>query len=210
MTVDEALQQLLDLPSPFKRTGPNFDMLMHSLLHALRTYTGGLASMQNQTNINNAVRSWLDVWGSMFNLPRQSGEDDPGYLKRIKSTLLCWSSTPAGISKFISDIYDTTVKVTENASPVSYQIQFNSPLDSTTLKNIATALAYVRPAGIPLMPFQVIQSGPFLTTMEYTGMNYGTGTYLGGSGTKSESYLPDHTSSAIVKMSFRLQNFPSV
>lgn len=185
--------QISDLPSTFKRFGPIFAGLIISLSAALARSTRVIDQVAAQTNINTAKWGWLDAIGKLYGIPRNQYETDPQYKTRLLGTLTASHGTPTSITSFIKLALNLNTTITENFDLVSYTIDFTNPPSVQTLTQVAIAINWVRPAGVPFLPFFQIRGGLFLNTLNYFGTKRVTGSYLARPQSTIAINLSDHT-----------------
>src|SRR6185437_5327133 len=94
MDLLEILAVLNDLPDTFKRQGPPYTQLIDAFGFALATYTLGADATFDQTEtFLNATGDWLDIWGLLFNVPRNQNEADSSYRAGIQTINNAWVGT---------------------------------------------------------------------------------------------------------------------
>lgn len=167
--------QLSDVPRTFQRSGTTYQWLMNAYTAGLLRYTSAADGTNTQLSFQTAVGNWLDVWGNLFNIARNNGEADGVYAKRIQFLLTRGKGTLVAIAQFIQTAENISATVTEQ-SP-GYTIQLGSQ-STSFYAQIASDLKYVRPAGVPFLPFQVLRGGLYLGTVDYLGVHKVTGAYL--------------------------------
>lgn len=179
MNFDEVKGQLEDLPSTFKRFGPVFAGLISSLAAALTRSTDSIDALTpNNINLPTAKWGWLDAIGKLYGIQRDQYETDPQYRTRLQGTLTATKGTPQSIVNFIKLALNLNSSITENFDLVSYQINFTNPPSQQTLQQVAIAINWVRPAGVPFLPLFQLKGGLYLSTLNYLGVKNVTGSYL--------------------------------
>jgi hypothetical protein len=192
MNFSDVENQLTDLPSAFKRFGPIFAGLIVSLTAMLARSTRAIDGLPSQlylpvnagssiaplVNINTAKWGWLDAIGKLYGIPRNQYETDPQYRVRLQGTLTAAHGTPIAITNFIKLALNLNTTITENFDLVSYQINFTNPPSIQTFTQVAISINWVRPAGVPFLPFFQIKGGLYLRTLNYFGIKRVTGSYL--------------------------------
>lgn len=185
--------QLTDLPASFKRFGPIFAGLIVSLSAMLARSTRAIDQLAPQININTAKWGWLDAIGKLYGIPRNQYETDAQYKIRLLGTLTAAHGTPTSITSFIKLALNLNTTITENFDLVSYQINFSNPPTIQTLTQVAISINWVRPAGVPFLPFFEITGGLFLNTLNYFGVKRVTGSYLSRPQASVDINLSSHT-----------------
>jgi len=179
MDYAEVQQQLNDLPQTFQRFGPVFAGLISSLAAALTRSTNSIDALTpSMINLPTAKWGWLDAIGKLYGIQRNEYETDPQFRTRLQGTLTATHGTPDSIVNFIKLALNLNTTITENFNLVSYQINFTSPPTQQTLQQVAVAINWVRPAGIPFLPLFQLRGGLYLNTLNYFGVKRVTGSYL--------------------------------
>lgn len=179
MDYTEVNSQLEDLPSTFQRFGPIFAGLISSLSAALTRSTTSIDAL-TPANISlpTAKWGWLDAIGKLYGIQRNQFETDPQYRTRLLGTLTATRGTPQSIVNFIKLALNLNATITEDFNTVSYQINFTNPQSQQTLQQIAIAINWVRPAGVPFLPLYQLRGGLYLNTLNYFGTKSVTGAYF--------------------------------
>lgn len=202
--------QLTDLPSIFKPGGSVYMAVITSILTGLVALGLSSDALAQQFSLPSASAEWLNYWGAILGLTRFNGEADAQYQNRIQQTLLGATSTPAGLGKFIEDVFNVTPTITEDFTTNSYTITFADPLTTDQLDQIALTIARIRPAGVPFLPINVIAGGMFLNTLLFLGMSNAPGSYLEA---PTDEYFPTNlapnTNAIIVTLPQSYFNFPT-
>lgn len=184
MNVSQALQQILDLPLPFRRPSSPFSWIMNAIAGGLTEYTASSDGIQNEeSGITSSSASWLDVWGQIFDIQRLSQESDSAYRFRVLYTLASGVSPPLAIQSWSRLFLSTnTVYVTESFPTAGYSISIPSGLSQSLLSSWVLGLARIRPAGVPFTVTE--QVGPLiLGSYAYVGSTSLAGAYLGAGST---------------------------
>lgn len=83
-----------------KESSSNLYQIMHTVaVHIRDFYTNLKEQALNQLNILTATEEFVDNWGLLFKVSRQSGESDPEFAARIVRTVIIEKSTPNGIKE---------------------------------------------------------------------------------------------------------------
>ena len=172
------LNQLEDLPAAFKRFGPIFAGIITSISAALSRETRAIDQLSSQISLPTARWGWLDAIGKLYGIQRNQYENDPQFRRRLLGTLTANRGTPDSIINFIKLALNLNATITENFDLVSYQINFSNVLNQQVLQQVAIAINWVRPAGVPFLPLFVIKGGLYLNTLNYFGVKKVTGSYL--------------------------------
>lgn len=178
MQFNDVQNQLSDLPTSFQRFGPIFAGLITSMTAMLARNTQALDQVSAMTNINTAKWGWLSALGQLYDIPRTQYETDPQYRARLIGTLNATRGTPQSIVNFIKIALNLNTTITENFNVVDYQINFSNPPSQQTLQQVAIAINWVRPAGVPFLPLFQINGGIYLNTCNYLGTKFVTGSYF--------------------------------
>lgn len=178
MQYSDVQNQIEDLPATFQRFGPIFAGLISSISAAMARTTMPMDQLAANVSLPTAHWGWLDAIGKLYGLPRNPYETDPAYRTRILGTLTATHGTPDSIVNFIQFALNISTSITENFTLASYQINFANPPTPQTLQQVAIAINWVRPAGIPFLPLYQIRGGLYLNTLNYLGIKKVTGSYL--------------------------------
>jgi hypothetical protein len=177
MDFQDVTDRLIDLPPAYLRPGAGFQSLITSQAAAGYRYTGASDGVMNQLNFRQAVGPWLDAWGKLFTIPRNANESDDAYQNRITMTLLAGTCSPNAILIYLQSL-GLTATIVEDFVNAAYHIEFTTPLTSAAFNSLALNLASVRPAGVPFLPFQVLQGGLFLGSVNFLNAPKVTGAFL--------------------------------
>lgn len=169
--------RLDDLPLTFTRPGPGFQTFDRSQTAALFRYTNASDGVLNQLDFRQAVGPWLDAWGKLFVIPRNINESDDAYQNRIVMTLLAGRCTPNAILIYLQTL-GITATLQEDFVHAAFHIQFTTPLTTAGFAALAQNLGNVRPAGVPFLPFEVLQGGLYVGTIDFLDAPKVTGAYL--------------------------------
>ena len=178
MDINQVNAQLSDLPSTFTRPGTPYTQWQDSWAEALALFTNGCDGVIAQTDFDGSTYAsgsgaqfgWLDVWGEIFGIVRNSNESDVLYAARISATLLAWVGTIPAIQACGMQILSTIVSVIENITSLGYSIVIPYSPTTAQLQFFVSALARVRPAGVPVT-LGTTTGGIYLTTISYLGEN---------------------------------------
>jgi hypothetical protein len=169
--------RLDDLPRSYTRLGPNYQTFDTAQTAALFRYTNASDGVMNQLNFTQAVGPWLDAWGKLFGIARNTNEADDTYQNRITYTLLAGRCTPNAILIYLQTL-GITATIEEDFVNCSFALQFTAPLTTAAFTSLAQNMASVRPAGVPFLPFQVLQGGLYVGTVDFLNAPKVTGAYL--------------------------------
>lgn len=178
MNFQQTYQILSDLPQPFTRFGSIFNAILLGFTIACARNNISIDAINQNIYTNNARWGWLDAFGQMYGVLRNQYETDPQYRTRLIGTLTAPHGTPLSISQFIKLALRISTYITENFSTPSFTVNFNTPVNSNTLQNIANTILWVRPAGVPFLPLFSSSGGLFLFTLNYLNGTKVTGSYL--------------------------------
>ena len=171
--------QITDLPSTFKRFGFIFAGLIQSFSAALARGTTSMDQLPNNINMNFAKWGWLDAIGKLYGILRNPNENNNQFRDRLLGTLTATRGTPQSIVNFLQVALNLNTSITENFDLVSYQLNFSKAINTQTLQKVAVALQWVRPVGVPFLPFFQLKGGLYLSTLNYFRVQKVTGSYLG-------------------------------
>lgn len=169
----DVLNQLQDIPSTFKKTGPFFTAFENSIALGLSTYTNATDGVMGELSFQNASFYGIGMWGSVLGIIQDLNESDTQYSNRITNTLEAWFGTIPGLLRYMEDVYGLTATITEN-SP-GYTISISTPSQNTPV--MISNLKNIRPAGVPFS-VDTLKGGLFLNTVNYLGSWRSTGAYL--------------------------------
>ena len=172
--------QLNDLPRTFKRQGAPYTQLIDAITAGLFFGAAGDdGTLAAAASFPSARFGWVDVWGLLFNVPRNSNEADASYMARIVYQVTAGGGPPVAIAKWIKNVFGIDATIIENLPIVGYIIQFAILLTTQQVLTIVQSLAHVRPAGVP---FTVLSpdSGLYLDTINFLDGTNVTGDYLTG------------------------------
>jgi hypothetical protein len=169
--------RLDDLPRTYTRLGPNYTAFDLAQTAALFRYTNASDGISNQLIFKQAVGPWLDVWGKLFGIVRNTNESDDAYQNRITFTLLAGRCTPNAILIYLQTL-GITATLEEDFVNCAFHLQFTAPLTTAGFLALAQNMAAVRPAGVPFLPFQVLQGGLYVGTIDFLNAPRVTGAYL--------------------------------
>lgn len=178
MLFSEILNQLNTLPDTFLRPGQTFSWIQNSRAAALDRYASASDGLIAQLNFANADGVWLDCWGRLFAIPRQSDESDDQYARCIPATLTAGRGTPVSIETFMLLAYGYTVTVVEDFTNCAWEMKFSTPVTPEQFTNIMQRLNHVRPCGVPATALIGLAGGLYLGTINYLGAPRVTGAYL--------------------------------
>jgi hypothetical protein len=177
MDLPTVLARLNDLPSTFQRPVAPYTQLIDSIGLELAEFTVAADATSVQVAaFGNALDGWLNVWGLLWNVPRQQNESDSIYSIRIVRTVLAWVGTLPALQAWVN-FYAPGGSVAENPSGLGYAITLPGSMPSSTIAAFIFSLSRIRPAGVP---FTVSQTG--------IGIYLGTETFL-GTGAPKGAYL---------------------
>jgi hypothetical protein len=169
--------RLDDLPRTYTRLGPNYQTFDTAQSAALFRYTNASNGIMNQLIFKQAVGPWLDAWGRLFGIPRNTNEPDDVYQNRITYTLLAGRCTPNAILIYLQTL-GISATLEEDFVNCAFHLQFTAPLTTAAFTSLAQNMASVRPAGVPFLPFQVLQGGLYVSTIDFVNSPKVTGAYL--------------------------------
>lgn len=189
--------QLLDLPKTFLRPGLPFLQWIDALTAGMFRDTAGVDGISQQiSNFGNARFGWLDIWGLLFNVPRQANEADAAYKARIAYEVTAGAGTPVGIAYWILKLWGVNATIQENLPAVGYNIEFQGSLTTSQITAILISLGRIRPAGVPFTVNSASSAGLYLNTVNFTNAPKVTGAYLAGSSGTADLGLGPATNNA--------------
>ncbi len=178
MDWSQVQSRLYDLPPTYLRTGNIFSWLQNSYAAGLTFYTQSIDGIAFQYDFAQAQGNWLNTWGALFNMPRQTTETDTTYRNRMQFTLKLGRTTPVAIQLYAQDALGYENTVTENFSTVSWKLTLTSSITQASDLSLANGLNVVRPAGVPFLPIYIPSGGLYLGSINYLGAPSVTGAYL--------------------------------
>lgn len=91
-----------------------------TLWRVLRPVAAGLAGVAEearhttlQTNLAVATGRWLDLWGSVWDIPRLAGEADSNYRRRMIALITSPKSSGAALEAIINTVFQVDAKITD-------------------------------------------------------------------------------------------------
>lgn len=186
------LSRLENLPSTFLRDDNTFGAWENSQAFQLSEYTQGVDALALQANFSNSSGNWVDVWGELFGIPRNNNEATSTYKTRISTILQFPISTVFAVEQYSSTFWGQPITVTESTSGVGYTILLPSNIDTSQINTYLDNLAKVRPAGVPFLVSQNLETS-FLNTISYVGSPGWGGAYLGGYSKPVSNQIPQPT-----------------
>jgi hypothetical protein len=187
--------QLNDLPATFTRPGAPYTQLIDALTGTLANYTEGAGAILNSLDFQNARYGWLDTWGLLFGITRNTNESDIPYAARITWFLNAWVGTISAIQAYIRFATGTGGAVLENSGG-GYAITLSVNLNTAQQIQFLQGLARIRPAGVPFT-LSFLSAGTYLDTVNYiTNAPSVMGAYLTNT-TSVPQWLGPNTNSAL-------------
>ena len=151
--------------------------------------------MMNQVGgFANAIDGWIDLWGLLFGVPRQDGEGNAPYAKRVSETVLAWVGTLPAVQVWVN-LFAPGGTVTENASGLGYAIALPAMTIAQVI-NFIVSLNSIRPVGVPFVITVAGGSGLLLGTEAFLGAVAFEGAYLINNGSTVSNGLGATTPSA--------------
>jgi len=195
MNFQAVIAQLTDLPATFQPPGNPYAQFINALASAESLFTSGAdATMAQAVSFSGAIDGWIDVWGLLFEVPRNQGEGNIPYATRIAETVLAWVGTLPAIQMWIA-LFAPGGSVVENASGLGYAITLPATMTLPQVITFLVSLGRIRPAGVP---FSVQQTGTglYLGAEAFLGAGATIGSYLVNTGTAPTSLLNATTCNA--------------
>jgi hypothetical protein len=190
------LAQLNDLPSTFKRVGPPYTNLMDSLASELALFVGGAASEVTQLTFASALDGWLDVWGLIFDVLRQTNESNTAYQARISETVLAWVGTVPALQAWLALFTPGGSLIETGGGQLGYAINLPASMTTSQVTAFLATLSRIRPAGVPFT-VNTVSAGLYLGTVEFLGNNgLMAGAYLSSYGTSFALTFAANTNNA--------------
>lgn len=175
---------LNDLPATFKRPGTTFQWWYNSLGYGVSTGTNAMDGVLSQAMFTNAKWEWLNLWGSIFGIPRPTGQTDAQYRVTIQFNLTVRGGTPVSIQNTVKQVYGLDSQVKENfgsssaPNAIGWNLYLSSALPGGNYNALAAALGRVRPAGVPFSPFYSATGGLYASTVNFLGKTRVPGSWL--------------------------------
>ena len=179
MNYAAVLAQINDLPATFTPAGKPYSQIAAARAAALSVFTNGADATEQQVQqFSNAIDGWIDVWGLLFGIPRNTNEGNVPYALRIVETVLAWVGTLPALQAWVS-LFATGGSVTENASGFGYTITLPGSMTFSQAVVFVASLGRIRPAGVP---FVVVGGGLglYLDAEAFLGQGVVFGSYLTG------------------------------
>jgi len=178
MNFAQVQQVLNDLPATFLRQGAPFTQLTDSLTDGEALYTQAADGILAQTGFAIAGAGWLDLWGLLFGVPRESNEADSFYRSRIVFTVTSGNGTALGIQLWILIVWRVQVTVTENLPNLGYTVTFPATVTQAQIQQIMAALGRIRPAGVPITGVFALSGAAVLQTVNFLSAPRVTGAFM--------------------------------
>jgi hypothetical protein len=192
----DILARLNDLPDTYLRSGATFNWWQNAQVAGLYKDANAVDGTLSQADFVNAVFSWVDMWGQLNNILRFNNETDAEYITRIQFLATVPGGAPASISEFLSEVESFQAAVSEDFATCSWSLSFQSNVTPTQYDQVASDLAYVRPAGVPFK-FSALSGGLFLGTLNYLKAPRVTGAFLLSPTTSVIPNIPQSTNNAL-------------
>jgi hypothetical protein len=109
---------------------------------------------------------WLDTWGLLFGIPRQTPESNANYAARLSETVLAWVGTLPAVQVWV-DLFATGGTIVENPT-VGYIVNFPAGMSSQQVAAFLASFNRIRPVGVPFQIFQMA-AGLILDTDAFLG-----------------------------------------
>jgi hypothetical protein len=171
--------QINDLPATFTPTGNPYAQVAAARAAALAVFTNGSDATEQQVQqFSNAIDGWIDVWGLLFGIPRNTNEGNVPYAIRIVETVLAWVGTLPALQAWTT-LFAPGGSVAENGSGLGYTITLPGAMTATQAAAFVASLGRIRPAGVP---FVVVGGGLglYLDAEAFLGKGVVFGSYLTG------------------------------
>lgn len=186
---------LTDLPPTFQRSDATYGYWLDGWTAGLFRYTLSSDGTLSQIDFDDAQYGWLDFWGLLLGVPRNTQEADPKYQPRIKYTLSTGAGSPEAIRLWMLNVWGLVVTVKENFPAFGYEIVLPGTLTEAQALVVLQSLIYVRPAGVPFFA-SFSNTGLYLQTINFLDAPKVTGAYLTGGTNLVLSELPTTTNNA--------------
>ena len=195
MNYAAVLAQINDLPSTFVPAGNPYAQVAAARAAALAVFTSSADATEQQVQqFSNAIDGWIDVWGLLFGIPRNTNEGNVPYALRITETVLAWVGTLPALQVWVN-LFAAGGSVTENASGFGYIITLPGSMTFSQAVVFVASLGRIRPAGVP---FVVVGGGLglYLDAEAFLGQGVVFGSYLTGYSTPGTFNLNATTNSS--------------
>lgn len=176
MNVTSVLAQLNDLPTTFRRYGAPYTQVVDTLANTLALYTNGVDSTVAQLTYSVATDGWLDVWGLIFDAPRNINEGDIPYRLRVSNTVLAWVGTLPALQVWLG-LFAPGGTIAEASPGPGCAITLSAAMTTAQITAFLSTLARIRPAGVPFT-VNAVSAGAFLGTLDFLGVGMLPGAYL--------------------------------
>ena len=179
MNFNAVQAQLNDIPTTFKRSNGDYQNLIDSFTVALSRFTLGSDGYANQLYVSNAVDGWLDVWGLLVGIPRNTGEGNLPYYTRIQNTILAVVGTLPALQIYVTNIIPGAIVKELGSTKIGYTITIPTTVTSSQIQLLVSGINNIRPAGVPFtIGYSISPDGLFLDTINFLDDGNVQGDYL--------------------------------
>jgi hypothetical protein len=191
---------LNDLPPNFKRSGPTFQWWQNSLGTGITQWTSAVDGVMSQTSFVAAQWAWLDLWGNLFNVIRESDQTDKNYKSAIQNMLMSRGATPVTLRYYMDWRYGVSSTVDENFTDTSWSLNINNVFPGGNYDKLASNLGQFRPSGVPFAPFYIATGGNYLSTVNFLGASRVPGSWLTSAKVSQAFTLNAGTTNSVAKI----------
>lgn len=178
MQYADVLVQINSLPSTYLRPGAGFTALQAARAAGLFRFTNAVDGLTQQLTFSAASGVWLDVWGRLFGISRNTQEADAAYAGRISSTLVAGRATPVAMQIYLQAALGISATIVEDFAHTSWELSTTIELSAEQYNQVFAGLVFVRPAGVPSVAVAIHQGGLYIDSVNFMGAPKTTGAYL--------------------------------
>jgi len=198
MNFSDVTKILQSLPTTYQRSGNDFQAWQNSLAGGITRFTESIDNTSAQMQFFEASGNWLNLWGKLLGVIRNPSESDTAYRARIVGTMLAWRGTPNGIVSYLALAMGLTATVAEAFPAVGWTLNLapGTSLTPAQKTQLASNLAFVRPAGVPYS-VRTVTNGLFLGTGNFLNTTHFPGSWLQPYTTLSSFTVPSNTNNTL-------------
>ena len=193
MQFADVLARLQQLPATFRRQLTPYQWLEASLTAQLASYTATDDAITSQAQFTTAIGRWVDTWGQVLGIPRQSSESTVAYFNRILASMTAAKGPPVAMEFFLKTVLNAAVVIVDSPTAIGYSVEIPSTVN---LILAVAAINYVRPTGVPFV-IVLTEGGPYISGINFCGRGSVTGAYL-TSGSRSPAGLISSSTNSVV------------
>lgn len=155
-----------------KFTSPNYGLLQSLALMLVNQELNKNIALQ-QMDLRIAQGKWLDFWGTLFSIPRISGEygNDDGYRARLQSTIIGLGSTNVALENFVTSFTGRLCSVKDGGQPYALSGTNISATGTATLTASSDSFSFALNSGSAV---SIGQTASFSSTASFLASFNGT------------------------------------